>query len=174
MGFDKTAAAFFLKMRTDGIQFGRLLTLGHQTAYFDLADYRRILERLGRPTVKAVPEFADELLLNLGASTVEAMDFSAYERAPVVHDLNQPVPAQWHQQYDTIFDGGTLEHVFNFPTAVKNCMQMLKPQGNFVSITIPNNWQPLHHLRNRNCDPPESPSINSLPRLGFQPERAGS
>ena len=44
------------------------------------------------------------------------------------------------EQFDLVFDGGTLEHVFNFPTALKNCMEMVKPQGRFVSVTLPNNW----------------------------------
>ena len=41
---------------------------------------------------------------------------------------------------DLVFDGGTLEHVFNFSTALKNCMQMVAPGGRFVSVTMPNNW----------------------------------
>jgi hypothetical protein len=30
--------------------------------------------------------------------------------------------------------------VFNVPAALKNCMQLVKPQGRFVSVTVPNNW----------------------------------
>lgn len=71
---------------------------------------------------------------------MEALDFSAYEGATIVHDLNQPIPARWNQQFDVVFDGGTLEHVFDFSTAIKNCMQLLRLQGRFVSVTIPNNW----------------------------------
>jgi hypothetical protein len=115
------------------------LTLGHQGAYLDLADYCRVLERIGRPKATSVPAFADDVLLAMGATQVEAMDFSAYEGAHILHDLNQPVPVEWHQRYDTVFDGGTLEHVFNFPTAIRSCMQMIKPGGRFISVTVPNN-----------------------------------
>jgi SAM-dependent methyltransferase len=45
-----------------------------------------------------------------------------------------------HEQFDLVFDGGTLEHVFSFTTALKNCMQMVKPTGRFVSVTVANNW----------------------------------
>jgi SAM-dependent methyltransferase len=76
----------------------------------------------------------------MGATQVQAMDFSAYEGAGLVHDLNQPIPPQWREQFDVVFDGGTLEHVFNFPVAIKNCMEMLKPKGRFVAVTMPNNW----------------------------------
>src|SRR5687768_16540043 len=126
MGFEKHAAGLLLKLHSDGVRFGRVLTLGHQGAYLELDEYCRVLERIGQPKVASVPAFADDVLLAMGASQVEAMDFSAYEGAQILHDLNQPIPAEWHQRYDTVFDGGTLEHVFNFPTAIRNCMQMVK------------------------------------------------
>ena len=140
MGFERNGAALFLKMRADGVRFGKTLTLGRQNIHLDLDEYLRILRRIGRPPVGIVPEFVDGLLLEMGADEVESVDFSPYEGATIVHDLNVPVPAEWRERYDLIFDGGTLEHVFDFPTAIKNCMQMLKPNGRFVSVTMPNNW----------------------------------
>jgi SAM-dependent methyltransferase len=140
MGFETNAAALLLKMRNDGVALGRTLTLGHQHLHLDPATYRRVLSRLDQPPASAVPVYADSLFTAFGATSIEALDASNYEGAARLHDLNQPVPDAWHQQFDLVFDGGTLEHVFNFPTALKNCMQMLKPQGRFVSITLPNNW----------------------------------
>src|SRR5437764_5546830 len=140
MALEINAAALLLKMRSDGVSFGRVLTLGHQHTHLAPATYRRVLVRLGLPLVDASPAFADELLRCMGAAAVEALDASAYEGATRVHDLNQPVPVDWHEQFDLIFDGGTLEHVFDVGTALKNCMQMLKPNGRFVSVTVPNNW----------------------------------
>ena len=140
MGFETNAAALLLKMRGDGVNFGRVLTLGHQHLHLDPATFRRVLARLGQPLADEVPVYADALLTAMGASHVEALDASAYEGATRVHDLNEPVPAAWHEQFDLVFDGGTLEHVFNVTTALKNCMLMVKPQGRFVSITLPNNW----------------------------------
>lgn len=140
MGFETNAAALLLKMRRDGVDFGRVLTLGHQHLHLDPATHRRVLARLGLPLADEVPVYADGLLAALGASHVEALDASAYEGATRVHDLNEPVPASWREQFGLVFDGGTLEHVFNFSTALKNCMEMVKPQGRFVSVTMPNNW----------------------------------
>jgi SAM-dependent methyltransferase len=140
MGFEINAAALLLKLRGDGVQFGRVLTLGHQHLHLDPATHRRVQARLGQSLADEVPVYADGLLTAMGATEVEAMDASTYEGATRVHDLNQPVPAAWHEQFDLVFDGGTLEHVFNFAAALKNCMQMVKPQGRFVSVTMPNNW----------------------------------
>ena len=141
MGFEKNGAGLFLKLHSDGVKFGRVLTLGHQNIHLDLGDYNRVLTRsLGLPPAKTVPEFVDELFLGMGATSVDAMDFSDYEGAKLIHDLNHPIPGDWHERYDLIFDGGTLEHVFYFPTAIKSAMQMLKLGGRFVSVTMPNNW----------------------------------
>jgi SAM-dependent methyltransferase len=140
MGFETNAAALLLKMRRDGVDFGRVLTLGHQHLHLDPATHRRVLARLGRLPAGELPVYADGLLNAMGATQIEALDASDYEGATRLHDLNEPVPAAWHEQFDLVFDGGTLEHVFNFSTALKNCMQMVKPHGRFVSITLPNNW----------------------------------
>ena len=140
MGFETNAAALLLNMRRDEVAFGRVLTLGHQHLHLAPSIYRRVLKRLGQPLTIDVPTFADSLFTAMGAADVEALDASAYEGATRLHDLNEPVPAAWHEQFDLVFDGGTLEHVFNFASALKNCMQMVKLQGRFVSITLPNNW----------------------------------
>jgi hypothetical protein len=140
MGFDANAAALLLKMRDDGVDFGRVLTLGHQHLHLDPATHRRVFARLGQTAPDHVPVYADGLLTAMGASSVEALDASAYEGAARLHDLNEPVPAAWHEQFDLVLDGGTLEHVFNLPAALKSAMQMLKPMGRLVSITVPNNW----------------------------------
>jgi hypothetical protein len=75
----------------------------------------------------------------LGATEVESLDASNYEGATHVHDLNQPLPDHLKQQYDFVDDGGTLEHVFNFPQAIKNCMETVKVGGRLQVETPCNN-----------------------------------
>lgn len=140
MGIERNAAALLLKMRSGGVKFGRVLTLGRQNIHLELDEYQRALKRLGRPPAAALPTYADELLLAMGAESVDSMDASGYEEATLTHDLNRVTPADWNERFDMVFDGGTLEHVFDFPTAIKNCMRMVRPGGRFVSVTIPNNW----------------------------------
>jgi SAM-dependent methyltransferase len=57
-----------------------------------------------------------------------------------VHDLNIPVPAHLNERFDTVIDGGTLEHVFNFPEAIKSAMQMVKAGGRLFIMTPANNY----------------------------------
>lgn len=121
--------------------FGRTLTIGRLSSYLTL-DHARRLRGLSADVAAemAADRFCTTFLLKAcGASSVEAIDYSAYEGAERVWDLNAPVPDEWHQQYDTIVDGGTLEHVFFAPVALASLMQMLKPGGRLFVSSPTNN-----------------------------------
>lgn len=40
---------------------------------------------------------------------------------------------------DAVIDAGTIEHVFNFPVAIANCMKMVRAGGRFFMMTVANN-----------------------------------
>ena len=84
--------------------------------------------------------YSESFLHELGAKEIVSLDYSDYEGATLLHDLNQPVPMEWEQGYDLILDGGSLEHVFQYPTALASCMRMVKRGGHFVSVTPSNNF----------------------------------
>jgi len=54
--------------------------------------------------------------------------------------MNEVLPFEFKEQYTAVVDGGSLEHVFNFPVALKNCMEMVQLGGHFLSITPANNF----------------------------------
>ncbi|MEL7259338.1 MAG: methyltransferase domain-containing protein [Pseudomonadota bacterium] len=84
--------------------------------------------------------YSETLLEKLGFGAVETMDFSGYEGAQVIHDLNTLPPEELEDQFDFIFDGGTIEHVFNVPNALESVLRMLKVGGRFVSANGLNGW----------------------------------
>lgn len=84
--------------------------------------------------------YSETLFDRLGFGRVESMDMSDFEGATLLQDLNAPVPDALEQQFDFIFDGGTIEHVFNVPVALANVFRMLKPGGMFVSANGMNGW----------------------------------
>ncbi|WP_020205091.1 class I SAM-dependent methyltransferase [Cupriavidus sp. WS] len=91
------------------------------------------------PDIAGDTGYGEALFRFLGASSVQAMDQSAYEGATLLHDLNRPVPAALHAGFDCVFDGGTIEHVFNVPVALANVHAMLRPGGVFLSVNAANN-----------------------------------
>lgn len=116
MGLDKHALKFILRNQP---KLGRVLTLGRQH-------------------IKYPDEYCEMRLRLNGASQVDSMDVSDYEDATIIHDLNVPVRSRHYGKYDTIYDGGTLEHVYDFPVAFKNVSDMLVEKGVFVSAQLLN------------------------------------
>ena len=44
------------------------------------------------------------------------------------------------RRFTVVFDGGSLEHIFNFPVAIRNCMEMVQCNGHFIGIVPCNNY----------------------------------
>jgi SAM-dependent methyltransferase len=97
-------------------------------------------EGLESPGLEILSGYAEPLLQWLGAGTVQSLDYSAFEGADYVHDLNELPPRELEGQFDVIIDGGTLEHVFHFPNAIQNIRRMLKKGGTIFSFLPANNW----------------------------------
>ena len=150
MGITADAARFLVHARQRGVRFDSVLTLGRQQVSVSPGRLVRLLRDGGCwPPPEGEAAFVSALARTswrfepfaraLGAKRVDACDASAYEGAAVVHDLNSPIPEAWAERYDVVLDGGTLEHVFNFPVAIANCMRWVKPGGHLILITPANN-----------------------------------
>jgi len=88
----------------------------------------------------AADGFAEPFLHFIGADNIASFDYSDYQRASNIHDMNLKIAADMHEKFSAVFDGGSLEHVFNFPVAIKNCMDMVRTGGHFISICPANNF----------------------------------
>ena len=144
MGLDINAVRFLIDARRRGVEFGEVLTLGRQDLNVFPAKMVEVLEKNGFPAAafKTADKtlFAEPCFRSLSARNVSSLDASAFEGANFVHDLNQPVGDELKERFDVVYDGGTLEHVFNFPVALRNCMEMVKPGGHLFIHTGTNNW----------------------------------
>lgn len=68
---------------------------------------------------------------------VHAMDYSPYEDADIIYDLNTfNTPKEYIGVYDLVIDGGTLEHIFNQSAAINNINRFVKNNG-FVYHMLP-------------------------------------
>jgi hypothetical protein len=144
MGLDINMVLMMIDARKRGVILGETLTIGRQHLNVYPAKMAQILERNSLPSENyrpgaAVSEFGEPCLKAIGASRVYSLDASDFEGADFVHDLNKPLPEHLANRFDTVFDGGTLEHVFNFPVSIRNCMDMLRVNGRFFMHTCANN-----------------------------------
>lgn len=143
MAVDFRGAELLLFSEKLGVSFSRTLTIGRQHVAIPPAGHRIIEQSYGaHPSLRQRGEaaFADKFFQEIGAKQIESLDFSDYQGATLLHDLNAPIPEAWHDRYDAVFDGGSLEHIFNFPQAIRNCMSLVKPGGHFMTVTPANNW----------------------------------
>ena len=144
MGLDINAVQFLIDARRRGAEFGDVLTLGRQDLNVYPAKMAEVLESHGFPAAafkgddKAL--YSEPCFQSLGARGVSSMDASGFEGAGFIHDLNEPIGGELKERFDLVYDGGTLEHVFHFPMALRNCMEMVRPGGHLFIHTITNNW----------------------------------
>ncbi len=147
MGIDIETARFLLARRREKASFDRCVTLGRQHCFLGNKETRGLLKEFGllpkdfpKLFPEAYPRYAEPFWEMLGAKDLATIDASDFEGATRVHDMNQPVPTAWHEAHDVVCDIGTLEHVFNFPMAIRNCLEMVKLGGHFFAQTPANNY----------------------------------
>ena len=131
-----------------GVAFTTTATVGHQSLHLhpqEIAAIRKELPEGPESPPASLVEYtfggyANRLLKDLlQIESFDIVDNSAYEGANIVHDLNTPLPEQYFRRYDAVIDGGSLEHIFNFPVAVANLMRMVKVGGSLFLSNPANN-----------------------------------
>ncbi|MEO8450970.1 MAG: hypothetical protein ABI647_14330, partial [Gemmatimonadota bacterium] len=134
--------------RLRGTSFAKTLTVARLSLYLHPAE----VSFFHRAYRSAFPHAAESPLDNfcfgedtdrflrtfLGAESVSTMDYSTYEGADIVHDLNEPIPEELRGRFDAVIECGSLEHIFNFPTAIGNLMKTVKV-GGAIFISVPAN-----------------------------------
>jgi len=152
MGIDINGARFLLDAARNGVIFDKTAMLGRQEMHLGIRQLEEVFRRFSLPLsvgeADAIIEngggrnkgYAESFLKKCGATSVTSFDNSDFEGATVVHDMNRDIPDEYHAGFDCVLDSGTLEHVFNIPVALRNCLSMVKPGGHFLSITICNNF----------------------------------
>jgi hypothetical protein len=136
--------------RQAGACFDRMLTVGRQSLCLHPGELELLAATRARDTAVAM-ELRSECLefgaraepflrAFLGATEVEALDYSDYEGAQHVHDMNEPVPEAMVGRFEIVYDGGSLQHIFNFPTAIANLMRMTKVGGRVFMSTPANGF----------------------------------
>jgi hypothetical protein len=148
MGLDRNGTKCILYAKKAGVDFTRSAHIGRQDLNVVTSVLRKNIRQFGlsidddsiRRIYEADQGFAEEFFRFLGAETVESFDCSSYEGATHLHDMNLEIPSQFKHRYSLVLDSGTLEHVFNFPVALKNCMEMVEVGGYYLAITPTNNF----------------------------------
>ena len=150
MALDFNVIKVLLWAKNLGVSFDRTATLGRQG--FDCAPrrFRRAARDFGiRATAEEIercfqrapfgPLYADQFLRLLGAREIVSVDLSDFEGATMLHDLNEPFPETECGRFNVVLDGGTLEHIFDYPAALRHCLELVGEGGHFITIAPAHN-----------------------------------
>jgi hypothetical protein len=150
MGVTFNAVKMLFWAKNLGVSFEKTLALGHQGFDCSPNRFRRAVRDFGlrgtreeidrcfqRPPMR--PLFANELFRFLGAREIVSVDRSDFEGASFLHDLNEPFPESHRERYSLVFDGGTLEHIFDYPAALRHCLELVRLGGHFLTTDSPAN-----------------------------------
>lgn len=136
--------ALVMQARRAGARLNDFLMLGRQSLALNSDMLDHLYDCYGidiRGVDWNAKTWAEPLFEQLGAERVSSLDYSDYEGARLIHDMNQPWPqGRPPEQFDVVLDGGTLEHVFNLPQALLNAMSLVKPGGCLLSAGPADGW----------------------------------
>lgn len=144
MGLDKTTLEFILfSKKYINIPKINILSLGRQQIHLHQNDMNYLFKKynqthlIGKFNMYDYSENFFQTLFNTHLD-VDSIDNSAYEGATIIHNMNDPIKS--FKKYQYVFDGGTIEHIFNLPQVIENIINLLEIGGLFVSVTCNNNF----------------------------------
>jgi hypothetical protein len=156
MGIYACMAKLILENRSTYNYRGKAVTLGEHHLNYNLQEVNSIFsemniqadrkkepifnERIKNSWIKADAVDAATLFNMIGFDTVDEIDVNDYEGASIIHDMNVPIPEKYHGNYDFVYDGGTVEHIFNIKDAMFNTSSLLKTGGTVVHIQPLSGW----------------------------------
>ena len=137
MGIDSTLAYFLGRTAQRFGAGGRLCTLGVQNVRASRDQLHVVLTAAGLPPTSD----AADLYSRLGFSSVESVDVSDFEGCTHIVDLNAPgVAEHLRGRFDVVYNGGTLEHVFDVRAAFRNIFELLKVGGLAIHAVPSSGW----------------------------------
>ncbi|MEZ5405603.1 MAG: methyltransferase domain-containing protein [Verrucomicrobiia bacterium] len=145
MSLDINGLYFLIGAKQNGACFEKIVTIGRPEINIPPKllkkelDYFNLSLKTKTEFIPGQRHYAEPILEALGAKEIQTLDVSDFMGAQIVHDMNQPLPENLKSRFDIVYDTGSLEHIFNFPVAIKNCMEMLKENGRLMIHTTANN-----------------------------------
>ncbi len=145
MGLIFNRVKFLLDGKDSGSCFDNTIMVGRQKLSLSVKENNILIStyNLSNQFDKSYFEkrgYSDDIIKSyLEIKNLRIVDYSDYEGADIVTDLNHPIKKELYNNFDALIDGGSIEHIFNFPNAIKNYMKMVKVGGSIFIFTNANN-----------------------------------
>ena len=140
MGFNYRSLNKLIKEDRHYFQNKKIIALGVLYPFLSKKEEHLIMD-LGINKKTNKEDFAKYLFQNvLKAEVYHTLDVDEYQGAQIIANLNLDLDEKYKNQYDVVFDAGTLEHLSNIPKAFQNIFDLLKDDGIFYFGSPCNNW----------------------------------
>jgi hypothetical protein len=144
MGIHLNLAAIIFEWLGRSERSGPALTLGVQETDWSWEEFENAAASFQCSPTSSLAKgraTAATLFSRLGFESCEALDISGFEGAEIIFDLNMgKIPSELEQKYGLVFNGGTLEHVFHLPNALRTLDRFVQPGGLIMHVMPYNNW----------------------------------
>jgi hypothetical protein len=144
LGVSSTEARALFSLKRRGELGNEFLSLGRPELYISKRELTKLVSAYNLPwseididrVVSTV--YAEPLLRLLGFQTIRSIDISAYQDADIIHNLNLPIPKELEATTGFLYGNGTLEHIFDIATVLRNIVKLVKVGGT-VFVAAPAN-----------------------------------
>ena len=124
---------FLEKLKNEKFNFGKTLSLGRVNNLINKDEFKTLNISV------SYEKYADNILFeNFNLESLNSLDYSKFENADIICDLNEPIE-KTNSQFDTILDFGTSEHVFDISQCFKNISDLCKINGHIIHCLPANN-----------------------------------
>tara|TARA_Y100000996_G_C22487499_1_gene628801 strand:- start:223 stop:1074 length:852 start_codon:yes stop_codon:yes gene_type:complete len=121
------------KLKEKNFHFGETLTIGRLNNLIEKNDFKKL------NILPSNEIYADKIMKDyFNLSSLNTLDYSSFEGADIIQDLNIPLE-DTKKQFDTILDFGTSEHIFNIIQCFKNISDLCKLDGHIIHCLPANN-----------------------------------
>ncbi|SRR6266513_1601675 len=112
MGLACSTVRFLLDAYDRGVSFKNTVTLGRTQLYLLPSEIRKVRRLPGRELSESALQtkfggYADAFLKNLlSIEKLEILDYSDYQGASIIHDMNRPISPELEAKFDAVIDSG--------------------------------------------------------------------
>lgn len=164
MGLTSSNLKFIIKKKEKYKFQGPVLTLGNQDIYAtekNIADWLEAEKIPFKKPIKIlystssdVPKINKEAqnyihaktfleFLGIDEENYYDIDKFDFDKPKIIHDLQNPIDKKFHNFFNLIIDGGTLEHIFDIKSVMENIARMTNIGGYVLQIIPAQNF--LNH-----------------------------
>ena len=126
MGITSNCVKFLNYAKGLGVRYDKTVMLGRQEVFVSAGELEAIDRKFSTTTIAAAGEkYAEKLLTALGAMTIDSLDYSDFENATIIHDLNTPIPGSLKKKFASTAMSQAVYRVFGLGLLLKSKLSCL-------------------------------------------------